>query len=618
MPKIRILPEQLANQIAAGEVVERPASVVKELLENSLDATATRIEIEIEGGGTRTIRVVDNGEGMDEDDILLCLERHGTSKIAEDDDLHAITSLGFRGEAIPSISSVSRMSIKSRQADASLGTEVVCNFGIVKKVETCGAPIGTTMEVHNLFGNTPARKKFLRTKRTELSHIEEVVRNYALARPEISFLLRIDNREVIRVEAPMTREERLSQLINYHGSFIDITPTRTPDHGIEISGLIVPPEAAIPVAARLRLFVNGRAVKDRMVSHAVHEGLRSFILKGKNPAGVIFLNIDPSLVDINVHPAKHEIRFRDSQLVHQVLSECVREAMLNQQQHLRYEVFSKQNVLPANHTEEPPPVLEPAPGNNYSHSYQTTGPVEPERLPFERNEPATSTNQIDQQRKRYQSRPEPVERHKDEITLPPNPQEQLIRVNDLLVIGTFKDLYILCRNGDNMVIIDQHAAHERLLFEEFRIQYQGGKVSCQTLLFPITIELTITQTEIIERHREEIEKMGFSLRDFGGNTWIIAGIPALAANHDPQELLLDVIDRFGSEKGRKRDSIIDDIIATMACKAAIKSGDQLTNPEIEGLLERMARADLFSHCPHGRPVLKTFSTTDIKKWFHRT
>lgn len=618
MPKIKILPEQLANQIAAGEVVERPASVVKELLENSLDAGASLVEIEIDGGGTRTIRVVDNGEGMDQDDILLCLERHGTSKIVDHDDLHNIQSLGFRGEALPSIASVSRMSIKSRPAGTTLGSEVICNFGTIKKVEACGAPIGTTIEVNNLFGNTPARKKFLRTKRTELSHLEDVVRNYALARADIAFTLRLNGRPVIRVEAPMTHEERLSALLNYQGSYISLRQPQTQGPGLEVSGLIVPPEAAVSQAARLRLFVNGRAVRDRLLNHAVHEGLRSFILKGKNPAGVVFLTIDPPLVDINVHPAKHEIRFRDAQLVHRVLSECVREAMLREQQILRAEVFASHPDEPAMQTQEPPATIEPFSQDNPAGRDQKTAPAKPASLPFARNQSVAAAPAGDQPSAVPGTPPEAFEQAGTSPRLPADGSKPEVRVDQLLVIGTFKALYILCRNGDNLVLIDQHAAHERLLFEDLKNQHEGGQVACQSLLFPVTTELSTYQTEIIERHGDEIKKMGFSLRDFGGNTWIIAGIPALAGNHDPQELLLDVLDHFGSDKSQKRDAIIDDLIAGMACKAAVKSGDHLTSREIETLLARMARADLFSHCPHGRPVLKTFTSSEIKKWFHRT
>ena len=618
MSKIRILPEQLANQIAAGEVIERPASVVKELIENSLDAGADAIEIEIEGGGTRLIRVIDNGEGMDEDDALLCFERHGTSKIRETEDLAAISSLGFRGEAIPSIASVSKMTITSRQQGAELGATVVSQYGSIKKVHETGAPAGTIIEISNLFGNTPARRKFLRTRRTELSHVDDTVRNYALSRPDVAFTLRIDGRDSIRLERTDDLPQRFGSLSGYNGTLIELDSGRPSMDGIRVTGLMIPPESSSPAAARLRLFVNGRAVKDRMLTHAVNEGLRSFLLKGRGPAGLIKVEIDPQNIDVNVHPAKNEIRFKDSRTVHQTVSDTVRNGMLAQQRRIRSEIFTSRASEPvpgySGNISPPPP-----PGSPLHHAAQiTTAKPQPQKIPMKsRGISGAPGFETDTRFLQYtEQRPEPV--------TPGTPGDAMttdqvaVAVEDLLVIGVFQDLYIFCRNGDNLVVIDQHAAHERLLYENLNRQFRSGKLRSQNLLFPISLELSPFQSTILEKYLDQFENMGFSVRHFGGNTWVLGAVPALSGTGTSQELFYEVLEQFTNEKGAAEGGRMDTILATMACKAAVKSGDHLSDSEIRGLLEKMAAADLFSHCPHGRPVVKIFSSSDIKKWFYRT
>ena len=614
MSKIRILPDQLANQIAAGEVVERPASVVKELVENSLDAGANHIEVDIDGGGTRLIRVVDNGEGMDEDDVLLCLERHGTSKINSEEDLNAIRTLGFRGEAIPSISSVSKMVITSRRKEHEFGTTLVCHYGSIKKVHESGTQAGTTIEISNLFGNTPARRKFLRTRRTELSHIDDTMRNYGLARPDVAFVFRIDGRETIRLESDADIHSRLATLINYSGKFITIDSSSPADDGIEIFGLLVSPESAAPAASRLRVFVNGRAIRDRMIAHAVNEGMRSFLLKGRSPAGMIKITVPPESIDVNVHPAKHEIRFRDSRIVHTRICDAVRDALVDHQHRVRGEIFSSRPVHDQHRVDRedtrqfPEPDMPSPPENSKSTAVvdQDTGQ---QYTPASLTTPKTV---LSENGPAYLSFAPPQTR-----TTEPSDTDQ-VRIEDLMVIGSFKDLYIFCRNRDKLIVIDQHAAHERLLFEELHAQYNRGKIGSQQLMFPITLELSVFQSPLVEDNMEQLENMGFSLREFGGNTWILAAVPALVKSGHPQDLFFDLLEQFGSEKDVSGGNKFIDILATMACKAAVKSGDQLSNLEVRTLLEKMIRADLFSHCPHGRPVVKIMEDSDIKKWFHRT
>lgn len=613
MSKIRILPEHLANQIAAGEVVERPASVVKELLENSLDAGADRIEIEIEGGGTRLIRVVDNGEGMDEDDVLLCLERHGTSKLFESGQLSEIATLGFRGEAIPSIGAVAKLTIISRPRTSELGTMVVSHFGTVKTVRECGARVGTSIEIANLFGNTPARRKFLRTARTEIAHIDEAVRNCALARPDICFSLHIDGRQTLRLDRETTMERRLAQLLNFHDELITIDSGPPGPDGISVRGLLIPPEAATPSSGRLRLLVNGRIIRDRLLTHAVAEGLRSFLLKGRFPAGVIDVTLPPTEVDVNVHPAKQEVRFRDSRTVHHLVSQAVRDGMLDRQQHLRRELFQAP-ATPVQQADESITAAAAPPAGKRPD----VASAEPPSRPAPPSWQAVSTVASDFQPTTGEAEPTRAYEERQTAGPPAADTEGTIRVDELLVIGSYRDLYIFCRNRDRLVVIDQHAAHERLLFEELRRQYVGGRVASQQLLFPVTVELSARQAQLVETSLDILGQMGFTLRDFGGTTWVIGAVPALAGSSHPQHLLLEVLDSLGGDNQDGDGSTIDTILATMACKAAVKAGDHLDDREITALLKKMAEADLFSHCPHGRPVVKIFRETDLKKWFSRT
>jgi DNA mismatch repair protein MutL len=623
MSKIRILPEHLANRIAAGEVVERPASVVKELLENSLDAGADCVEIEVEGGGTRLIRIIDNGEGMDADDILLCLERHGTSKIKDDHDLGAISTLGFRGEALPSIGSVSKMVIISRPEESELGSRVVTDFGRLVTVQETGCRRGTVMEIRNLFGNTPARRKFLRTVRTELGHIEEVVKNYALAAPAVTFIVRIDNKETMHLAGGNPLERRLGTIMHFDGAFMEVgTPARAQAERF-VHGLLVPPEAAVSAAAVLRLFVNGRAIKDRMMAHAVAEGLRGFLMKDRNPAGFLHLHLPACEVDVNVHPAKNEVRFRNTRDIHEMISQAVQTAIQDLQGSMRTGIFPlppkrQAPILDQQRPEFTPPVSmfnrakasprHQLPSYQQRTEYKTFDSVE--ESPF----PALS------QQIRTEEPPSSFDR--DETIQPDSATtdqgEHSGQGHGIQVIGQFRNLYILCRSGDSLVVIDQHAAHERLLFEKLRNQFLQGKVASQHLLFPVTVELSLFQSRLVEKNSDEIERLGFTIRAFGGNTHIISAVPALAGQCDPGALFMDTLERFGSENGKNRAAgRLDDILSDMACKAAVRAGDRLQPAEIDALLNRMAKADLFSHCPHGRPVMKIFQADEIKKWFHR-
>lgn len=623
MPKIRILPEQLANRIAAGEVVERPSSVVKELVENSLDAGADRIEVEIEGGGTRLIRILDNGSGMDEDDVLLSLERHGTSKIHEFHDLVAINSLGFRGEAIPSIASVAKMTIISRTMDSDFGTKAEFEFGRLQKVHEIGCSQGTVIEVRNLFGRTPARKKFLRTSRTEIGHIDEIMKNYALASPETAFTLTVNGKETLNFTSGHDLESRFRMISNYQGKLIPVSENNN-DRQVprQLHGFLVPPERSSGMAARLRLFINGRAIRDKLMRHAVFEGLRNFLLKGHSPGGYIHLHLPADELDVNVHPAKHEVRFRNSGDIHQFIKQTIEAAMRSHQQHLQASYFARREehdpvapfvssdaVNSISSTKTSPIYREIGGGDTSAENSSTQGqpgPAQP--LPFTSAQVSTV----------YTREPPAVMDNDDDGEVFKHPKPQL-QSHDIRIIGQYKNLYIFCQAGDELLVIDQHAAHERILFEKFRRQYMKNQVASQTLLFPETVELSPLQIQCVADNGEEIERMGFAFTEFGGNSYVISAVPALAGQCSASEIFFDVIDSFGSDDhNNSHGGRMEHILATMACKAAVRSGDALTVGEINGLLDAMAHADLFSHCPHGRPVLRSFSDQEIKKWFYRT
>ncbi|KPJ99217.1 MAG: hypothetical protein AMJ60_05740 [Desulfobacterales bacterium SG8_35] len=636
MSKIKILSEHLANQIAAGEVIERPASVVKELLENSIDAGARQVQIEIEGSGTRLIKVIDDGMGMDADDALLCLERHATSKLTESTSdgnrLTAIRSLGFRGEAIPSIASVAKMSITSRTENDPLGTRIEVRYGKVLKVHETGCNKGTVIEVKDLFGNLPARKKFLKSRRTELFHIEEIIKNYSLANHRLGITYAVNGNRVFDFAADTdTLEERVRTLFAHKGStpLIPIRDTGAPASagaGIRVNGFLCAPEQSFATTARLRLFVNGRAVKDKMMAHAVSAGLSGYLMKGRTAAGAVFVTVPFETVDVNVHPTKQEIRFQQPNRIHEIIVAAVRLAMDNYQQSAKHTLFGSGLAMKRAEAEQrfPAPATRPEARNIYQTwksspgkdalKSKGAGPFAPSRtetvFPPEKDTETLAT---------AEPIPSFSQTPADEIPVP----------EALKPIGQFMDLYLLCeaqREEQNyLVVIDQHAVHERILFEDLKKQFAARQITSQSLLFPKMLELKPQYAAILRNNREEIRQLGLVVEEFGGDNYIIKAVPAVVSHLDPEEILAGILmefsgPEFGQEEGRKRADAtrLDDILSTMACKAAIKAGQNLNTLEIQELLKLMQESRAFTHCPHGRPVFRVFSAADIQKWFHRT
>jgi DNA mismatch repair protein MutL len=651
LSKIKILSENLANQIAAGEVVERPASVVKELLENAIDAGAEHVSIYVEGGGTRLIRVVDDGEGMDQDDILLCLERHATSKVSSAESLSAIKTLGFRGEAIPSIASVSKLVITSRPQNVSLGSQAEVKFGRLVKVHEMGSQPGTVMEVGNLFGNVPARKKFLKTAQTELSHVYEIITNYGLAYHGLGITYLVDQKVVLELsKGGSGLEERVLALLGgrTNSPLVPVNPDRSIRTTFgSVHGYLLPPEESFGARAKLRLFVNGRSVRDRMLSHAISEGMHGFLMKGNRPAGAFFIDIAPEMVDVNVHPTKQEVRFQKSGELHDYIVSAVQMAMAEYQKKLKGLLFVQPHEQKSiNKAVENVTI--------YSKSMaQSQLPLKTEVREqegdfqqagvFGRPGKLNDTSAVSGTEKRHSfassHHPAPME-----ITPPATEKGAAVSSIDVVkdgrhgecrlqqpfsaehssaslrVIGQLMGSYILCEKERNFIIIDQHAAHERIFFEMFKEQYSSGAFASQVLMFPKVIEYGAAEIRILDRYHDEIARMGIDISDFGGGSYAVKAVPALLSHLSPEEIVEGILEQFVSESTQEKSTPIrvENILASMACKAAVKANHALQPAEIETLLEKMQESPSFSHCPHGRPVLKHFSEYDIKKWFRRT
>ena len=624
MSAIKILPEELANQIAAGEVVERPASVVKEFVENCLDAGAGQISVEVEGGGTRLIRVIDDGRGMDQDDVLLCLERHATSKLRKLDDLAAITTMGFRGEAVPAIASVCRLTITSRPAGQELGCRAEVRYGQVRKIHEAGCARGTTMEVRDLFGNVPARRKFLKSRRTELFHIEEAVLGAALAHPQVAMRYLVDGREIFAFAGQDDPARRVDFVLKRRSKapLVTVQSCESVAEGaVAVRGWFLPPEETAAAHARLRLFVADRPVRDRMISHAVSEGMHGFLGKGRRPVGMLFVDLPPELVDVNVHPAKQEIRFRNSQLVHQLVSQAVRQGMESFQQEVKYALFGaaeapavkEQPKVEPQHESAPVatprPLFQgqwrpsPSPSESFTrqdlHSEQWQPPA---RKNIEVAEPPATEAPL---AATAESPPAPAQRPAEaEVALP-------------RYLAQVADSYILCESPGGLLVIDQHAAHERLLYERLRRHYLEGKMASQGLLFAEMVECSPEQQAVLEGRQDDFSRLGLDIHPLGGETWAIKAIPSLLAGVPPLEIFHGIMAHYLAD-GTKDAASVEKLLASMACKAAVKAHDPLTREEGEALVAQMVAADIFSHCPHGRPVVRLFSPQEMGRWFKRS
>ena len=616
--KIHVLPEALCNKIAAGEVVERPSSVVKELLENSLDAGASDILIELEAGGKRLIRISDNGCGMNRQDAFLSFERHATSKIRTDADLFALTTLGFRGEALASIASVSRLRLTTSDNDAGLGQQIYAEGGKIKTAAEIGFPQGTTIEVRNLFFNLPARKKFLRKEQTELGHAADVVTKQALANPAVSFRLKHNNRVMLDLRREKGVRERVAALLGRSLLSDLLTVETRSDETLQVTGLISQPQLTRAAASHIYTFINGRYIRDRVVQHAVMAGYRHLLMKGRYPIVVLFLQIDPALVDINVHPTKHEVRFREQSQVHDFIVESLR-----------------QTLRPAGWLESQADTLPTAKPESYPLSSQTQS-----------SDPETGAAVADEAiRETLQQYQPPMENFTPNRTVnspitPPPPfppadsnlsrqsgvgtqytlpgSESAGFFSRLKILGQYHQSYILCQDGSDLILIDQHAAHERVGFEKLRHAYTAGKIPGQTLLFPEVLELDFNSATALTENLQELELLGFEIAPFGGKSFALKTIPQLLVGENVSGLVVDIaleLERIG-KTAQLRESI-DEVLILMACHSVIRANQALSTAEIVALFQELDRIDFKANCPHGRPVLQRMTLTEIERLFRR-
>ena len=569
MGLIRILSEKVASQIAAGEVVERPASVVRELIDNSIDSGASRILIKIENGGRNLIRVADNGAGMDRDDLLLCAERHATSKINELSDLFSVRTLGFRGEAIPSIAAVSRMAITSRTPDQLAGFRLKLQGGKIKEIEETGAPLGTTVEVKDLFFNTPARKKFLRSAPTETDHVVDTLSRIALPFTKLSF--RLDDRDKILLSLPSVESDvsRLSALFGHEvaGSMI---PMMKEIQGLRLSGYLSPPEWDRARGDHLFMYVNRRSVRERLLTHAVIEGYGSRLMKGRYPYAVIFIEIDPALVDVNVHPAKQEVRFHQNRLVHEAVKTVVEET-------LRQKAAALFRV----------------PSSASEGAMERVGRIE---------EPIGE----------YASTPAEVT-----VSREPEPQVQLMIKESPVVLGQLKETYILCETKEGLLLVDQHAAHERRVFEKLKKSYDSATLECQPFLIPPTVEFSPSESRTILKKMEELSQLGITLEHFGGSTFMVRSVPNILVDVHWESFLREILPLLEEQGAVKGDQVVESLLSLMACHGAIRAGQRLSKEEMIALVEQLDEVEVPTNCPHGRPVFKRLSFYEIEKMFRR-
>lgn len=603
MSRIALLPEAVACQVAAGEVVERPASVVKELVENSLDAGATRVEVLIRKGGNSSIRVVDNGCGMDRDDALLCLERHATSKIRTGADLMAIHTLGFRGEALPSIASISRFRLTTREHGALAGTEVLVSGGKLETVRDCGEPEGTQIEVRSLFYNLPARRKFLRTENTEASHVEHVLFLQAVGHPHVGFVFLSDERLVFQLPPGQTLRERIRDLA---GAPMIAELLEVPDEevaGIRVRGFIG--RAGVSRSSRQQqiLFLNGRPVENSTINFALREGYHTALMKGQHPVTFLFLDMDPAAVDVNVHPAKREVRFRDPAHVREVIVEITRRTLETDRASWTrtFTAPEPRRIAAEDHT-----IPLPLPAEPLALRREWTMPFPPASPA-----PALQPSQAS----------EPLPEFVAPPTKPASPQPPAATprpANDFKIIGILGRLYIIMENASGLVLVDQHAAHERILFEEMSRRMEKDGVPTQRLLLPITLHVPPKDADWLEQHLDVMNRAGIGLEPFGGGTFKIDALPQFLKADDPPQMLRDMIDelRETSQQTSKL-RLGEDMIAKTVCRHAVKANDVLREPECLRLIQDLLACELPYCCPHGRPTMIQLSYAELEKKFGR-
>ena len=628
MPQVRVLADNLVNKIAAGEVVERPASVVKELLENSLDAGARRLSVEVESGGKRLIRVSDDGCGMNPDDALLAFERHATSKLRAPDDLLAIATLGFRGEALPAIASVARVVLETRPPERNVGTRIEINGGKMMAVKEAGCALGTQITVRSLFYNVPARRKFLRTDTTELGHIASLVTHYALAHPECHFVLKSGTHSILDAASVLTLQDRVYQVLGRTAldDLIDIgrgtvplpafrsdtwfqpeAQASDPAGEITAQGFVSRPQVQKASSNGIYIFINRRLVRDRILLNAIREAYRHVLPPRAYPVVLLFLELPHREVDVNVHPQKTEVRFRHQGFVHDFVQQAIRQALVAARPVARFAGAGAGSVGTQRQTLAPPPSVpealvletEAAPAEAFELESAHLSP-RAERLPFAEPAVHVAPNSAAPAAAAAKALPTATE------------------LADLRVLGQLSNSFIIAVNESGLWLIDQHVAHERILFEGHLRARRTGRVEGQRLLTPVLVELTPGQQVLWERIRQELEENGFELDRFGPRTVAVKAAPAGIAAGGIEKLLREIFDNVEKETRQvSLQALQQQIAASVACHAAIKVNMPLEEKKMLWLLAELAQAENPATCPHGRPIVLHYGMRDILRAFKR-
>jgi DNA mismatch repair protein MutL len=576
MARIQQLPTSVVTKIAAGEVIERPGSVVKELLENSVDAGATRLDIELEQGGTELIRVVDDGHGIESDDLPLVFASHATSKLRNADELFCIGTFGFRGEAMSSIGGVAKVTIQTRVPGHDAGSELFCDGGDLSPVRPWNGSLGTRIEVKHLFFNTPVRRKFLRTISTELGHVVEWVTRLALANPQIHIVLRHNGKLVHEIPSVAGVPDRIGLFFgkDVREALIEVAADIGP---VSLKGFVADPVCDRGNAKLQYLFVNGRWIRDRSLGHALQEAYRGLLMTGRYAVGFLFLNLPPDQVDVNVHPTKSEVRFRDSQALYHLVRGAVKRAL------------TAKNLVPR--LQAPETAADPR--WNVERDMFPPSPLPP---------------------------PEPRDIAPEVVAnSPPIANVSIPSITSpLLRAIQIHDAYLVVETRDGMLVVDQHALHERILYEQLRNRLREGKLDIQRLLIPEPFELTMEQAGSVLEAREALAELGLEVEDFSGGTVAVSSYPALLSRVSVTQIFQSVVDALcAKDRAPTREQLFDHLLATMACKAAVKAGDRLSGDEIDYLMQLRPMAEDSHHCPHGRPTSLIFSRHELDKQFRR-
>ncbi|WP_415889114.1 DNA mismatch repair endonuclease MutL [Neptuniibacter sp. SY11_33] len=622
MSRIQLLSPRLANQIAAGEVVERPASVIKEILENSLDAGADKIDVDIEQGGVKLMRIRDNGFGIEKDDLSLALSRHATSKIKVLEDLEAVGSLGFRGEALASISSVSRLTLTSRQAEQNNAWQVQTEGRDMEaQLEPAAHPQGTTVEVKDLFFNTPARRKFLKTEKTEFRHLDEVVKRLALSRFDVAFQLRHNGKvihQLRQAESELEQERRVASICG--SAFID--NALKADVVAEASGLRLWGWVGLPTFSRSQadlqyFFVNGRMIRDKVVTHAVRQAYADVLYHGRHPAYVLYLELDPALVDVNVHPTKHEVRFRESRLVHDFLFRTLHRLIADMRPQDQIPEGSVPAVAELQTQQQPVQQnfeqnrmafrsgVNSSGGNGYSAlAYQPTS--------------TPSGPQIQEQISGYAAlHPQPAATVDSGVSAESEVEHEQCPPMGY-AIAQLHGVYILAQNDQGLIVVDMHAAHERIVYERMKQSFEQDVVRSQPLLVPMSLAVSQREADCADEQSNTFKRLGFELARMGEETIVVRQVPVSLAKGNIEQLIRDVLsDMLVYGESKRIEQHINELLGTMACHGAVRANRQLTLPEMNALLRDMEQTERSGQCNHGRPTWSQMTMADLDKLFMR-